>query len=78
MFSDKIVNKANFKLYYKTCDLNDNNREINLCETFTFTDLEQDIDVPINKGVFTPLGLEMLEYNDTYTYIQPDFTTIFE
>jgi hypothetical protein len=56
--------------------MNDINREINLCKTFTYEGMNTNIDAMINHGKFIPIGIELEEYRDYETYIQPQYCSL--
>ncbi len=75
-FSDMINNKLRFKVSYKTTDVNDKNKLVNVSKTFLYDGMNLNIDLPINHGVFIPCSIESLEYSDEAIYIQPDYAKL--
>jgi hypothetical protein len=71
-----INNKLRFKVSYKTADVNDKNKLVNVSKTFLYDGMNLNIDLPINHGVFIPCSIESLEYSDDTIYIQPDYAKL--
>jgi hypothetical protein len=75
-FNDLINNKLKFKLSYKTTDVNDENKFVNVSKTFLYDGMNLNIDLPINHGIFIPCSIESFEYSDDTIYIQPDYAKL--
>jgi hypothetical protein len=75
-FNDLINNKLNFKISYKTVDINNKDKFINVSKTFLYDGINLNIDLKINHGVFIPCSIETIEYEDDTIYIQPDYAIL--